>query len=206
MTFKVGIIDLETGNIGSLESALIKLDIKYELCKNIDSLSHVKKIILPGVGSFGGFMSKIKKFKIDKLILKKISDGCPLLGICVGFQALFDESNEMGNFDGLKILSGRLQNFSEFTKEVNIPHVGWNECKIIKENPLFESIENNTDFYFTHSYFLSKFKNEDVVSKTNYGLDFVSAVKKRNIYGVQFHPEKSQAAGLKLLNNFYNNC
>ena len=114
MTFKVGIIDLETGNIGSLESALIKLDIKYELCKNIDSLSHVKKIILPGVGSFGGFMSKIKKFKIDKLILKKISDGCPLLGICVGFQALFDESNEMGNFDGLKILSGRLQNFSEF--------------------------------------------------------------------------------------------
>ena len=202
----IGIIDLETGNIGSLESAILKLNIPYKLCKTFFDLESVQKIILPGVGAFGDFMEKMKVTGIDKVILNKLSEGIPILGVCVGFQVLFQQSTEQGKFDGLSILDGKIDSFSTMSKNLQIPHVGWNECHYAKENPLFYEINNNTDFYFSHSFFLKEFNKNHVLCTTNYGLGFVSAVNKKNIYGVQFHPEKSQAAGLKLLKNFYELC
>lgn len=202
----IGIINLETGNIGSLESAMLKLNIPYKLCKNIFDLEGVKKIILPGVGAFGDFMHKIKLTEIDKAIKIKLSEGIPILGVCVGFQVLFQQSTEQGNFNGLNILKGEIDSFSSISYNIKVPHVGWNECNYIKNNPLFFEIKDNTDFYFSHSFFLKEFDQKDAICKTHYTLDFVSAVNKDSIYGVQFHPEKSQAAGLKVLKNFYDFC
>jgi glutamine amidotransferase len=202
----LGIINLETGNMGSIESAMLKLNIRYKLCKTLFDLDGIQKIILPGVGAFGDFMNKMKMTDMDKAVLKKSTEGIPILGVCVGFQVLFKQSTEQGKFEGLHILNGKIDSFSTVSKNLKIPHVGWNECNYVRTNPLFDQIKNSTDFYFTHSFFLKEFEKQDVVTETNYGLDFVSSVNKNNIYGVQFHPEKSQAAGLKVLNNFYELC
>ena len=203
---KLGIIDLDTGNLASLVSAMNKLDIKFKICKNSFDFEGVDKIILPGVGAFKDFMQKIKDNGIDKILNKKIENNISLLGVCVGFQVLFNESNEHGKTIGLNILNGKIKNFQDISKKIKIPHVGWNECKIINESKLFYGIDDASDFYFTHSYFLDDCLSEHVISETSYNIKFTSAINKENIYGVQFHPEKSQAYGLKVLKNFYERC
>ena len=202
----MGIIDLNTGNLASLVSAFNKLNIPIKICKNNFDFEGVEKIILPGVGAFKDFMNKINNNKIDKIIKSKIENRVPILGICVGFQVFFSESNEHGVMNGLKILDGKIKNFKDFSNEIKTPHVGWNECKIINNNKLFFGIEDKSDFYFTHSHLLKNCSKQDIVSSTNYEIEFISSVNKSNIYGVQFHPEKSQANGLKLLKNFYEFC
>tara|TARA_B100000902_G_C27018671_1_gene768488 strand:+ start:78 stop:692 length:615 start_codon:yes stop_codon:yes gene_type:complete len=203
---KLGIIDLDTGNLASLVSAMNKLNIKFKICKNNFDFQDVDKIILPGVGAFKDFMKKIKNNGIDKILNKKIEGKIPLLGVCVGFQVLFEESNEHGRTEGLNLLKGKIKNFKDISTDIKIPHVGWNECKLINDNKLFQGIEDSLDFYFTHSYFLDDCKSEYIISKTDYDTNFVSSINKENIYGVQFHPEKSQANGLKILKNFYEIC
>jgi len=203
---KLGIIDLDTGNLASLMSAFNKLNIPAKICRNNFDFHDVDKVILPGVGAFKDFMKKIKDNQIDKIIKSKIENKIPILGICVGFQVFFSESNEHGKTKGLQILDGRIQNFKDFSRKIKTPHVGWNECRLIKDNKLFTDIEENSDFYFTHSFLLENCLEQNIISKTNYEIDFVSAINTGNIYGVQFHPEKSQASGLKLLKNFYEIC
>lgn len=203
---RLGVIDLDTGNLASLLSALNKLNIKFVVCRNNFDFENVSKIIIPGVGAFRDFMKKIKNRNIDKIILKKIKNNCSILGVCIGYQILFEGSNEHGNCEGLKLFKGDFENFKNLNKSIKVPHVGWNECSIIKKNKLFENIENYSDFYFTHSYYLKNYNIENVISKTNYDFNFVSAVNNNNIYGVQFHPEKSQSNGLKILKNFYESC
>ena len=201
---KIGLIDLNTGNLASLESAMRKLDISFKICKNSFDFDNVEKIILPGVGAFKDFMDKIKKGSIDKIIRDKYEKKIPILGICVGFQVLFSNSSEHGLSDGLGILEGSIINFQEVDKSIPIPHVGWNDCKIQSENNLFHKIEDKSDFYFTHSYFLKNCDKKNIISTTNYKTNFISAIQKNNLYGVQFHPEKSQNKGLNLLKNFLN--
>ncbi len=203
---KLGIIDLDTGNLASLVAAMNKLNIKYKICKNNFDFEGVDKIILPGVGAFKDFMKKIKKNGIDKILNKKIDDKTPLLGVCVGFQVLFEESNEHGTTAGLNIMKGRFKNFKDVSADIKVPHVGWNECKLINNNKLFQGVDDSLDFYFTHSYFLNDYLIENIISETSYDIKFVSSVNKGNVYGVQFHPEKSQANGLKILKNFYEIC
>ncbi len=203
---KIGIIDLETGNIASLTAAIKKLNLNFKICKSHFDFENTDKLILPGVGAFKDFMNKIKKKKIDQMINKKLSDNIPILGVCVGFQVLFDKSNEFGENKGLSYLEGEIESFKEYSKNIKIPHVGWNECKIVNDNKLFDGIENNSDFYFTHSYLLKNLNNNFVLTKTKYDINFISSVNKDNIYGVQFHPEKSQSSGLRLLKNFNENC
>jgi len=203
---KIGIIDLETGNIASLVAAIRKLNFKYKICKSQFDFADVDKLILPGVGAFRDFMHKIKSNKVDELIKKKISENVVILGICVGFQVLFEKSNEFGQSKGLSFINGEIKSFKDFSKVVKIPHVGWNECEIINENRLFDGINNKSDFYFTHSYLLKSCDKNLVLTKTNYDVEFVSSINSKNIYGVQFHPEKSQSKGLKLLKNFYDYC
>ena len=203
---KLGIVDLDTGNLASLLSALNKLNINFKICKNSFDFEDVDKIILPGVGAFKDLMKKIKEKNMDKIILAKIDKNVPVLGVCVGFQILFSGSNEHGYCKGLGLIKGNFINFKDESKKIKVPHVGWNECKILKKNKLFQDIENNSDFYFTHSYYLKNYNIENVTTKTMYDLKFVSSINKKNIYGVQFHPEKSQLNGLKIIKNFYERC
>tara|TARA_B100000575_G_scaffold289247_1_gene290706 strand:- start:64 stop:678 length:615 start_codon:yes stop_codon:yes gene_type:complete len=203
---KLGIIDLDTGNLASLISAIKKLNINFKVCKNKFDFEQTDKLILPGVGAFKDFMYKIKKNNIDKIINQKIQKNIPILGVCVGFQVLFNKSNEFGDTKGLEILNGDIKNFKDISDKIKIPHVGWNECKFLTKNKLFDGINNNSDFYFTHSFTLSDCDSENIITKTNYEIDFISSVNFRNIYGVQFHPEKSQSNGLRLLKNFHELC
>ena len=140
------------------------------------------------------------------MINKKLSDNIPILGVCVGFQVLFDKSYEFGENKGLSYLEGEIESFKKYSKNIKIPHVGWNECKIVNENKLFDGIKNNSDFYFTHSYLLKNLNDNFVLTETKYDINFISSINKDNIYGVQFHPEKSQSSGLRLLKNFNENC
>lgn len=204
---KLGIIDLGTGNLGSLISAMNKLTIKYKICENSHDLEEVEKIVLPGVGAFKDFMKKIKLKKFEKKIIEKSNENIPILGVCLGFQILFNQSSEHGKSFGLDILDGKVDSFKSLNEKIKVPHVGWNSCKYIKRSPLFEDIEDDSDFYFTHSYFLKEFDNNNTIAQTEYyNNNFISAVASKNIYGVQFHPEKSQINGLKLLKNFYERC
>ena len=203
---KLGIIDLDTGNLASLTSAIEKLNINFKVCKTKYDFEQTDKLILPGVGAFKDFMDKLKKNSFDKIISEKIKKNIPILGVCVGFQVLFDKSNEFGNTKGLGILNGDIKNFKDISNEIKIPHVGWNECKIFKKSKLFDGINNNSDFYFTHSFTLSDCRVENILTKTSYQIEFISSVNFKNIYGVQFHPEKSQSNGLRLLKNFHDLC
>ena len=194
----IDLIDIGSGNIGSLLSSLGKAKAKVNLCKSISDLKN-NKLILPGVGSFNSFVKKLKRNKIDRYILNLIDNKKPILGICVGFQALFSSSEEDGYTEGLNIFKG---NFKKIDNNMPIPHVGWNSCNLNKKSKLFEGINDKTDFYFTHSYILKNYQKKNIVTFTKYKTNFPSSVSHENIFGVQFHPEKSQYAGLKILENF----
>ena len=199
----VDIVDVGTGNIANICSAFKKINISYNLCSKVSDFNG-GKIILPGVGAFADFMDKLKKRNIDNYIVNKSNENVSILGICLGFQVLFSSSTEHKFSKGLNLLNG---DFDLIKSNLLIPHVGWNDCEIIKEkNDLFKGINNNTDFYFTHSYILKKYEKKDIIAFTKYGTKFPSVAKKNNIYGVQFHPEKSQDKGLLILKNFYERC
>ena len=199
----VDIVDVGTGNIANICSAFKKINISYNLCSKVSDFKG-GKIILPGVGAFADFMDKLKKRSIDNYIVNKSNENISILGICLGFQVLFSSSTEHKPSKGLNLLKG---DFGLIKSDLLIPHVGWNDCEIKKKkNDLFNGINNNSDFYFTHSYILKKYEEKDIIAFTKYGTKFPSAAKKNNIYGVQFHPEKSQDKGLLILKNFYEMC
>ena len=199
----VDIVDVGTGNIANICSAFKKINISYNLCSKVSDFNG-GKIILPGVGAFADFMDRLKNRNIDNYIVNKSNENVSILGICLGFQVLFSSSTEHKFSKGLNLLKG---DFDLIKSNLLIPHVGWNDCEIIKEkNDLFKGINNNTDFYFTHSYILKKYEKKDIIAFTKYGTKFPSVAKKNNIYGVQFHPEKSQDKGLLILKNFYERC
>jgi len=199
----VDVVDVGTGNIANICSAFKKINISYNLCSKVSDFKG-GKIILPGVGAFADFMEKLKKRRIDNYIVNKSNENIPILGICLGFQVLFSSSTEHKLSKGLNLLKG---DFGLIKSNLLIPHVGWNDCEIkTKKIDLFKGINNNSDFYFTHSYILKKYEEKDIISFTKYGTKFPSAAKKNNIYGVQFHPEKSQDKGLLILKNFYEMC
>jgi glutamine amidotransferase len=198
----VDIVDVGTGNIANICSAFKKINISYNLCSKVSDFNG-GKIILPGVGAFADFMDKLKKRNIDNYIIDKSKKNISILGICLGFQVLFSCSTEHKFTKGLNLVKG---DFGLIQSNLLIPHVGWNDCEIKKKIDLFKGINNNSDFYFTHSYILKKYENKDIIAFTKYGAKFPSAIKKNNIYGVQFHPEKSQDKGLLILKNFYEIC
>ena len=168
---------------------------KYE----IESASH---IILPGVGSFGSAMEKIKlKIPLKTLETKILKNKTPILGICVGMQVLVEQGNEHGEHSGLGWIPGNVRMLD--IKNEPLPHIGWNDIIIKKKSKLFNNLNEINDFYFVHSYAL-KTKKDFILTETNYEINFCSSIQKENIYGVQFHPEKSQKAGQLLINNFLN--
>jgi imidazole glycerol-phosphate synthase subunit HisH len=200
----IAIINYGLGNINAFFNVYKKLGIQLKIARTADDLSDVSKIILPGVGSFDEAMSKLNasgmRIEIDRLVLE---EGIPLIGICVGMQMLA-KSSEEGVLPGLGYFNAVVRKFDESTMKVklNLPHMGWNDVIPVNGSALFRTMEDKPLFYFLHSYYFDCRDSENSIAKSDYGGEFVCAVKKNNIYGVQFHPEKSHQYGIQLLKNF----
>ena len=193
------IIDYNVGNLHNLKNALDFSGIENRLVKNPDKVKKADRILLPGVGAFAPAMDHLKKSGMLEALQEKFQSGTPMLGVCVGAQLLMDNSEEDGLHDGLGWIKGKVKRFSH---ELKIPQIGWNSVKKQKNNLLFKHVSDEMYFYFVHSYHFELRNHDQVLGMTNYGYDFASVVCKENLWGVQFHPEKSQNAGLQLLKNF----
>ncbi len=204
MEKKIGIVDYKVGNIGSLSNAINYLKFKAELVSDPKKLKNYDKIILPGVGNFNEAMEKLKFYGFHNYLNEFISDKTKsLLGICLGMQLLGIESEE-GNAQGLSFLNFKSKKLDNKKKEFKVPNIGWCSINKKKNNFLLNEIYGD-DFYFVHSYAVFTDDDELIIATTNYSEEFVSIIGKNNIFGVQFHPEKSDLAGLKLIKNFLQN-
>lgn len=196
----ITIINSDTGNFQSVINMLKKIGYESILTDKYDLISKSKILIFPGVGNFDNIMLKIYEKKIDIAIKNALENNSKLLGICVGMQALFKKSEE-GKLDGLNLINGQVFKFQSPKKNFKIPHMGWNTVNFNKGNNFFNKLNQNR-FYFVHSYYAKCNDNNDILGTTDYSLDFVSCVKKKNIYGAQFHPEKSHYFGKEFLKIF----
>ena len=193
------IIDYKVGNLHNLKNALDFSSVDNRLVSVADDVRKANRILLPGVGAFAPAMEQLRKSGMLDVIQEKVEGGTPLLGICVGAQLLMDQSEEDGTHVGLGWIPGKVKRFNH---QLKIPQMGWNEVSQEKEDPLFQGVDDMMHFYFVHSYHLIVENSEHVLGLSSYGYDFASVVRKDNLWGVQFHPEKSQNAGLQLLKNF----
>jgi glutamine amidotransferase len=195
----VAIIDYGVGNLRSVEKAFHAGGVEAVVSSDEGVLREAEKLVLPGVGAFRACMEALCERGFDSLVRERVAEGTPLLGVCVGMQMLFEESEEFGLTRGLGFLKGRVRRFPE---GLRVPQVGWNQIEWQQVHPLAEGIGDKTFFYFVHSFFCDAREEEAVLGRTEYGLNYVSVAARGNVCGVQFHPEKSQAAGLRLLKNF----
>ncbi len=198
---EVVLIDAGTGNLRSVQKALENVGANVLRTDNADKVLNAQKVILPGVGAFGDFMSGLRARGLDDAVKQVVSRGVPMLGICVGMQALFEIGEEMGDHEGLGLLKGTVVKFAD-SLSVKIPHTGWNQLTVKNEASLFDQIKDEAYVYFNHSYYCQAGDSSDVIATTDYGINYACAVRRENIFGVQFHPEKSQAVGLQILKNF----
>jgi glutamine amidotransferase len=201
VTQTVQLIDAGTGNLQSVYNALQNLGADICVISDAAGLKPGLRTILPGVGAFRKFMDGMNNRGMIDPICEIASSGVPLLGICVGMQAMFDSSEEMGDTPGIQLFPGRVRRFPE-SKEFKVPQTGWNSIEIVKPSPLFKSIPSGSFFYFNHSYYCQPDSDSFTLAITDYILQFSPIVGKNNVFGVQFHPEKSQILGQKLLSNF----
>ncbi len=200
----VVLIDAGTGNLRSVHKALEAVGGRVTRTADPDVVRRADRLVLPGVGAFGDFMAGLRARGLDAAVLEAVRRGVPLLGICVGMQALFQVGEEMGEHAGLGLLPGRVVAFPPelHAQGLKIPHTGWNRVAWVRPNPLAAGLEPGGYAYFNHSYYCCPTDADDPIARTAYGLTFVSAVQRDNLLGVQFHPEKSQRFGLRLLENF----
>jgi glutamine amidotransferase len=196
----ITVIDYGMGNLGSIANMIKKVGAKSIITSSVEDIKRADKLILPGVGSFDNGMRQLKELGlIDTLNTKVLDDKTPILGICLGMQ-LMAESSEEGELDGLGWVEAKSKKF--ISKSLKVPHMGWNIIYNQKESKLFSLTDDEKRFYFVHSYFVECNREEDILTTTYYGHDFVSSFEKENIVGVQFHPEKSHKFGMKLFKNF----
>lgn len=198
---EVTLIDAGTGNLRSVQKALESIGADVIRTDDAEIVANAKQVVLPGVGAFGDFMSGLRSRGLESVIQAIAARAVPLLGICVGMQALFDVGEEMGEHKGLGLLRGKVVRFAG-SPSVKIPHTGWNQLQVQNDALLFEQVDDGAYVYFNHSYYCQPWNSSDVIATTDYSLQYACAVQKGNIFGVQFHPEKSQAVGLRILKNF----
>lgn len=199
----IAIIDYDAGNLKSVEKALISLNQDIVVTRDSEKILLADKVILPGVGAFGDAMGKLKEYGLVDTIKKVAENGKPLLGICLGMQILFESSEETPGVEGLGILKGKIRKIP--AKEgLKIPHMGWNSLEINPASKLYKDIHNGAYVYFVHSYYLKAEDETVVAASTEYSTHIHASVEKENVFGCQFHPEKSSDVGLKILSNFAN--
>jgi len=196
----ITIVDYGVGNLHSVAKALEKVGAETRVTSDWHDVEKSDGVVLPGVGAFKDSMDAMHRSDLAKAIKAFIHTGKPFLGVCVGLQMLFSESEEFGKSKGLDIFSGRVVKFDQGQK---VPHMGWNQIQISKEgNPLLKGLKDGDFLYFVHSYYVVPEKKDITATQTSYGLDFTSMVWEKNVFGTQFHPEKSQGVGLKIYENF----
>lgn len=201
----ITIVDYGMGNLGSIKNVIKKIGFQSQITNKIDLIAQADKLILPGVGSFDTAMNNLKKLNLSEILIEKASCGTPLLGICLGMQ-LLSNSSEEGVEKGLGLIPGDVKKFN-LSAPFKIPHMGWNNVLYNDNCSLYKNFENfeATRFYFVHSYHFVCKSSDNIASTTNYGITFNSAVQNKNVFGVQFHPEKSHKFGMLLLRNFIEN-
>ena len=200
-TQRVTLIDAGVGNLRSVQHALQTLGAEVLRTERPNDVDAATRLVLPGVGAFGGFMTGLEERGLIEPIRRAAISGIPLLGICVGMQALFDLGLEMGEWSGLGLIPGKVVHFPNLPG-LKVPHTGWNQFRGLKSSPLLNDIPEGAYAYFNHSYYCDPSNGTDILAQTDYGIAYASIVQKNNLYGIQFHPEKSQRTGLTLLANF----
>ena len=203
----IAIVDYGMGNLRSVHKAFEMVGHKAMVTRDPKEIDRATHVVLPGVGAFGDCMDNLIRYQLDEPIRRAIHDGKPFLGICLGLQLLFTESEEFGTHEGLKILPGkirRIPNPSGSSEGFKIPHMGWNTISIRQPSPILDGIASDSFVYFVHSYYVVPDNQDVTCTVTEYGVPFVSSVWKDNIFATQFHPEKSQRVGLQLFRNFGN--
>ena len=197
----IAIIDSDAGNLKSVEKALQHLGEECKITRDVEEIATAEKVILPGVGAFQDAMEKLEKYQLADVTREVARKGTPLLGICLGLQLLFESSEEGPGVQGLGILPGRIVAFPK-KEGFKIPHMGWNSLKIKPRATLFRGLGEEPYVYFVHSYYLEAAELEDVAATTDYITTVHASVERGNVYGCQFHPEKSGDVGLQILRNF----
>ena len=198
----IAIIDYGVGNLYSLSHSLDYIGIENCITRDEAIIRSAEKMILPGVGAFGDARRKLTETGMDRLVVEKAKNGTPLLGICLGMQLLFQKSYEYGEHEGLKLLPGEICPLQQdLPGNLKVPHIGWNELKICRESPLTLYIREGDSVYYVHSYY-AKGVGENLVAASEYGVDVPGLVQKGNVFGAQFHPEKSGKVGLAILRAF----
>jgi glutamine amidotransferase len=196
----IAIVDYELGNLGSVEKALLRVGCDAQLTQDGDAILAAEGVVVPGVGAFGDCMRNLNRFGLASVIKESIASGKPFLGICLGLQVLFEESEESPGVAGLGVFAGKVQLFRHGLK---IPQIGWNEITIKgSPPPHLAGVPDGSYVYFVHSYHVAPADESIIATTTDYGYEFVSSVRRDNIFACQFHPEKSQHIGLKILANF----
>ena len=200
------VVDYGMGNLRSVHKALEKVGYTARVTSTPQQIRDASAIVLPGVGAFKDCILNLEKLNLIEPILQSVRSGKPFLGICLGLQVLFTESDEFGKTPGLDLIKGRVVHFSQsdssWDNRLKIPHMGWNALSFKKTIPIFKNIEEGSFFYFVHSYYVVPDEEAVIATTTSYGIDFTSSIQKDNIFACQFHPEKSQQVGLQLLKNF----
>ena len=197
----IAIIDYDAGNMKSVQKALDYLGAEYIVTRDTNKLREADKLILPGVGAFGDAMGKLNTYGLTEEIKALVKSGKPILGICLGMQVLFEESEETPGVKGLSLLPGKVVRFSD-SYGLKIPQIGWNSIRLPKESKLFAGIKEDSYVYFVHSYYVKAADESIVAADCEYGDHVHAAVESGNIYACQFHPEKSSDVGLAILKNY----
>ncbi|MEX2286432.1 MAG: imidazole glycerol phosphate synthase subunit HisH [Planctomycetaceae bacterium] len=197
----IKIVDYGMGNLRSVQKAFEKLGAEAVVCSTADELADADKMVLPGVGAFRDAIAELKKQRLVETVRSHIASGKPFLGVCLGLQLLFDVSYEDGQWEGLGIIPGKVVRFAD-APGLKIPHMGWNRLDAVNRPRLLAGIPPDAHFYFVHSYYVVPTDESVVAARTEHGARFVSMIARDNVFATQFHPEKSQRVGLKLLENF----
>ena len=199
---KIALLDYEMGNLHSVSKALEHAGADVDILTQPTEMDKYSALVLPGVGNFGNCAEKCRDHGFDKLTLEWVDSGKPFLGICVGMQLLMEESEEAPGIPGLGVFKGKVKLFKPKESALKVPQMGWNQVEYKSDNPLLNGLPDNSYFYFVHSYYVEPENAEIILGETDYGIKYCSFIKKNNIFATQFHPEKSQKTGLKLLKNF----
>lgn len=203
MSARIAILDYGMGNLRSVEKALEHVGVTASITREATEVRAADGVILPGVGAFPRAMERIRELGLDELVGERRGEGVPILGICLGLQLLFESSSELGGATGLGLLEGPVTELE--ADGLKVPHIGWEPVRWERESRLTDGIPSETPFYFVHS-FAPRPHDEDLLGSAAYGARFACAAERDNVFGVQFHPEKSSAAGLRLLSNFAGIC